>query len=221
MERHFILPATLAAALHAGLLFGVHGSRAEIVRHNPPPKPPSGCELPLLDPFTPPEERSSKESAAPAQGIASEASVTLEERVTAPAAEDFVFQKVKAEPGTNIDPGKIAVGPPGILDGIGPIGPTAFSYKELDGAPRARMQARPVYPPEARQNGLMGEVLVEFTVDETGVVVDAHAVRSSERMFEESAVRAVARWRFEPGLRGNRPVRFRMAVPIVFRLDES
>jgi protein TonB len=46
-------------------------------------------------------------------------------------------------------------------------------------------------------------------------------VRSSDRIFEEAALRAVARWKFEPGRRDGRIVRFKMSVPIVFRLDEN
>jgi protein TonB len=68
---------------------------------------------------------------------------------------------------------------------------------------------------------MTGEVLVEFMVDESGAVRDPRIIRSSDRVFEESAVRAVSRWRFEPGRRNGAIVRFKMAVPIVFTLAES
>jgi outer membrane biosynthesis protein TonB len=37
--------------------------------------------------------------------------------------------------------------------------------------------------------------------------------------FADAALRAVARWKFEPGLKNGRHVRFRMSVPIMFRID--
>ncbi len=72
-----------------------------------------------------------------------------------------------------------------------------------------------------KRNGIAGEVLVEFIVDANGTVRDAHAVRSSQREFEASAVRAVSKWTFRPGQKGGRNVATRMQVPIVFSLNES
>jgi protein TonB len=78
----------------------------------------------------------------------------------------------------------------------------------------------PLYPFEGKRDGLRGEVVVEFLVDETGAVHDPHVVRSSHRMFEEPTLRAVSKWKFEPGRRAGRVVRFKMAVPVVFSLNE-
>ena len=49
---------------------------------------------------------------------------------------------------------------------------------------------------------------------------DPRVVSSSDRVFEENALRAVAKWQFEPGRRNGQVVRFRMSVPIVFKLNE-
>lgn len=221
MERHFILPATIAAALHAGLLFGIRSGHHDATGTTDKIREFVKVLTPFEVPPEPPEETTENNASSPASGVSTERSVSLKETVSAPTPDEFVFTKPRAEPGTSIDPGKISVGPPGLPDGIGPSGPTILSFKDLDGVPRTRLQSAPVYPPEARHNGLTGEVVVEFTVDESGHVSDARAVRSSDRIFEDSAVRAVARWKFEPGLRDGRTVRFRMAVPIVFKLDEN
>jgi protein TonB len=90
----------------------------------------------------------------------------------------------------------------------------------LDNPPRTRSQVAPVYPFEARPGGRMGEVLVEFTVDETGRVLRPHVLRSSDPLFESPTLRAVAKWRFEPGRKDGRTVRFRMVVPVHFTLGE-
>ncbi|MBE36925.1 MAG: hypothetical protein CMI16_15450 [Opitutaceae bacterium] len=46
-----------------------------------------------------------------------------------------------------------------------------------------------------------------------------YLINRTDRRFEEAALRAVSKWRFEPGRRHGRVVQFRMAVPIIFRLN--
>jgi protein TonB len=58
-------------------------------------------------------------------------------------------------------------------------------------------------------------------VDERGRVIDPRIVRSSERVFEESTLRAISKWQFEPGRRQGKVVRFRMTVPVMFNLHEG
>ena len=101
----------------------------------------------------------------------------------------------------------------------GPGGQGRVSKADLDREPRTRVQPAPVYPTDLRNRGLSGTIVVEFLVDEAGNVYDPAVIRGGERGFEEAAVRAVARWKFEPGLKNGRRVRFRMSVPIVFSLD--
>jgi protein TonB len=45
-------------------------------------------------------------------------------------------------------------------------------------------------------------------------------VRSSAQVFDEPTLRAVARWKFEPGRKDGRAVRFRMSVPVVFNVHD-
>lgn len=118
-----------------------------------------------------------------------------------------------------IDRGLITI-PPG-NSGIRGAGAGIFNLADLERAPLARFQAAPEYPFEMKRNGIAGEVLVEFIVDSNGVVREAHAVRSSQREFEASAVRAVSKWTFRPGQKGGRNVATRMQVPIVFSLNEN
>lgn len=106
------------------------------------------------------------------------------------------------EPGDGTD---LRRGPPGII-----------SHTGLDRAPRATVQPAPNYPATMRSSATSGSVTVEFVVDTTGRVVSADAVRWTQRDFVDPAVRAVLRWRFEPGTVGGRKVSFRMAVPIEF-----
>ena len=96
-----------------------------------------------------------------------------------------------------------------------------FDPRVLDRTPVARFQARPEYPFEMKRTGSAGEVLVEFVVAADGSVRDARAVRSSQREFEDAAVRAVSKWTFRPGQKDGRNVPTRMQVPIVFSLNDE
>ncbi|HET9447111.1 MAG TPA: energy transducer TonB, partial [Steroidobacteraceae bacterium] len=77
----------------------------------------------------------------------------------------------------------------------------------------------PTYPREAEREGLSGWVDVEFTVAPTGATQDL-VVRGSQpqRTFDQAAIDAVKRWRFEPVMRNGAPVPQRAAVRIRFQL---
>lgn len=108
----------------------------------------------------------------------------------------------------------LPTGPGGVTGGTGIS--RLPGTEELDRVPRARAQPPPAYPLSARREGIGGSVLVEFVVGPSGEVVRAEAVRWSRRDFVDPALRAVMRWRFEPGTIDGRKVTFRLAVPIEF-----
>jgi len=109
----------------------------------------------------------------------------------------------------------------GILEGTGWDKDAAVRLADLDGTPRTRAQASPIYPFEAKRTGMTGTVNVEFTVDESGGVLNPRVIESTNTIFNESAMHAVSKWKFEPGKRGGRAVRFKMVVPIVFSLNDD
>lgn len=115
-------------------------------------------------------------------------------------------------------PARFGDGTSGPRTSDGLSGDGFLSATNLDRVPRARLQGAPAYPVALRQAGVEGSATVEFEVDASGVVVSARARQSTAREFEEAAVRAVLRWRFEPGRKDGRVVPFRMVVPIGFRL---
>ncbi len=86
--------------------------------------------------------------------------------------------------------------------------------------PRVVFQKRPDYPMLMRASGQRGEVIVDFVVDIEGRVRNAFVARSSNPSFDDAAIEAVLKWRFEPGKVGDRPVPTHMQVPIIFELDE-
>lgn len=77
----------------------------------------------------------------------------------------------------------------------------------------------PNYPREAERQGISGWVDVEFTIAADGTTQDV-AVSNSQplRTFDQAAVDAVKRWRFEPVMRDGAAVSQRAAMRIRFEL---
>jgi protein TonB len=86
---------------------------------------------------------------------------------------------------------------------------------ELDQEPRATYQPSPVLTPQVLKKA-PGTVYIIFIVDERGRVQNPKVWKSDDPVFERPALAAVKKWRFEPGKRNGKPVRFPMRVPIVF-----
>jgi protein TonB len=81
--------------------------------------------------------------------------------------------------------------PIGRNDGIGMRG--------LDGDAMPIVRVQPEYPPGAITSGKEGWVRVRFSVTAAGTVRDAIVVASEPgTVFDEAALRAVARWRYNP-----------------------
>lgn len=220
MDRHFLLPLTIAAAMH-GLLFGL--PRGKVPEKAPRPNEPREETLRIR--LEQPSEPVPVDDLVNAAAGASDPVSRLTEPLPSQHESPFVVPVVERQ---NISPGPLDRIPfDSMAPGAGPFsegpgGPNGiFTKALLDKSPNARVQIAPTYPPSARQEGKTGEVVVEFVVDEGGRVLQPRVVRSTDRVFEEPAVRAVERWRFEPGRYHGNPVRFRMALPIVFSLNET
>jgi protein TonB len=77
----------------------------------------------------------------------------------------------------------------------------------------------PTYPFRAKRRGVEGKVVVRFLVDKQGRVSQSTVVRADpEGVFEQSALKAVRQWRFQPGTKDGRPVATWVQVPIRFEL---
>ena len=59
---------------------------------------------------------------------------------------------------------------------------------------------------------------VEFVVTAEGRVVNVIAVDTTHHGFNDSAIKAVGKWKFKPGVKNGRKVNTRMAVPINFNI---
>ncbi|MDJ0814229.1 MAG: energy transducer TonB [Woeseiaceae bacterium] len=75
---------------------------------------------------------------------------------------------------------------------------TAPGLTLTDGPMVSLVRPSPVYPARALQEGLDGWVVVQFDVLTDGTVTNISVVESSDRIFEKSARRAAAKFRFKP-----------------------
>jgi protein TonB len=215
MNNRFTLPIALAVAVHAAFLAGF--------RHGP-----AVIKVPVKDtkvekPFVLPPEIEIVEYHSGGEipkGSPDAARPELESVDRLPSPIDIHMDATPPTVMPRIDPGIIGCDLPGDPVGKGPPG-SVFNFASLDNPPTTRVQISPDYPHAAKAAGLDGEVWVEFIVDPSGRVHDPAVVRSSDRMFEEATLRAVSKWRFEPGKLNGRPVSFRMSVPVLFHLSDS
>lgn len=92
----------------------------------------------------------------------------------------------------------------------------------LDGDALPIVTVAPDYPRRARELGIEGYVVVEFTITATGSVADAHVVESTHSVFDKAAVEAAGRFKYRPRVVNGRPVEIKGAeTRIVFVLGGS
>lgn len=216
MTTNYLLPAAAALIAHSALLFGLVSTPRLVPPDEGGAVTPDRARTPLVILDDPPAERADEGERERTRAELSFARLA-EPRMPIPVVERGGLPIVRVEHAGFRDVPLRAAGE-GPL-GLAPAGPPVFRTGELDRTPRIRTSSAPGYPFEARKAGLTGEVLVEFLVNERGEVESPRAVNATHPVFVDSALKAATRWRFEPGRKDGRPVRFRMAVPFVFTLD--
>jgi TonB family protein len=129
---------------------------------------------------------------------------------------------------------------PYVKDGVAvPVSSTVFVNFALSGSARAGDPApgpttvrlgtnamaanlvsrvEPIYPLEAKQKGVEGEVVFEVTVDEQGEVIDVQ-VLGGNAILVAAAYDAARQWRYTPVLLNGNPVRAKANVSIKFELN--
>jgi len=107
-----------------------------------------------------------------------------------------------------------------------PSGPTVQMSKlqlsagtDTDVVPLVRIP--PEYPRRALSQGIEGWVIVEFTISETGAVMDAKVVDAQpKKIFDDAALKAIARWRYNPKVENGVAVK-RIGVQTLLRFTLS
>ena len=218
IHRH-LFPASIAAAFHAALLWllpvGPMPPATTLIEIPLPPWPPKPDE-----PATPPTEKEGEEE--PMRSLAGGPTPPELPEDLVPRKTDGPTIPIDSRPGNPTKDTKIIPEKFGPGDGVGSIGTPGvpvFPADQLDRTPSAKVRIAPEYPATLRHSGAEGSVVVEFAVDRSGRVTSARVLRSTHREFEETTLRAVLKWRFEPGRRNGVAVPFRMQVPVDFHIE--
>jgi len=84
--------------------------------------------------------------------------------------------------------------------------------------PTRVVDAKPVYPAEARDAGVQGVVIIEAVIGKDGKVMSAKVLRSIPAL-DQAALDAVRQWEFTPTLLNDVPVNVMMTVTVNFTLQ--
>ena len=84
--------------------------------------------------------------------------------------------------------------------------------------PRIIYRDNPDYPTLAHQAGIQGEVIISAVIDSRGNVVDMKVV-SGPPLLYAAAMKALARWKFEPTYLNGEPVPIKWNVSVKFRIE--
>jgi len=78
------------------------------------------------------------------------------------------------------------------------------------------------YPRLAQRGNIQGRVYIEFVVEKDGSLTDIKIMKGIGGRCDEEACRIIGNApKWEPGKQRGRPVRVKMVIPILFRLEEA
>lgn len=105
--------------------------------------------------------------------------------------------------------------------GLGLTGGVSLGTGGLDRDVLPLVRINPDYPPRAQSRGIQGWVLVQFTITPAGTVADAKVIDAQPKgMFDDAAVKAVSRWKYNPKVEGGVAVERRgIQVKLTFQLE--
>jgi len=221
--QRYILPVTVAAAIHGSLLWVTPEGKITLVEKDKPTTcglTPPNIEDNIIEP-PPAEEPETSAVVKPISGGPQRP--VLPDELTDAGVKDFTvpFERSQVNP-WKVDDLRTPITPGAFGPGDPTGGPQKTTWaKFLDQPPRAKVQVSPDYPPALKHESITGVVTIEFDVDVKGRVVSARVLESTHRAFEEPTIRAVLKWRFEPGVSQGRIVPFRMQVPVNFKLGDN
>jgi protein TonB len=213
MNRNMILPATIAAGLHVLLL----GFKPSPPKEQPPVVTEKSTWRPSAIPIVPEDpEFTPAPSDDPLPPQPPGAPVPRGEVVPSLNPRDYLTPTI-FEPPTPYIPGENRADIPSVWGGPSGLPDGVVDKLSLDNDPRVVFRHAPV-PPRSF-NDPRATVVVEFIVGKDGRVINAQVIESTNSTLDEVCLRAVRRWKFEPGLKRNVPVAFRVRQDFVFNTN--
>jgi TonB family protein len=76
----------------------------------------------------------------------------------------------------------------------------------------------PVYPEQARRQGIQGTVMLTIVINEDGYVYELRAAQENNPILEAAAIDAVKQWQYSPTLLNGEPVPAQSTVTVAFNM---
>jgi TonB family protein len=94
---------------------------------------------------------------------------------------------------------------------------------DVDEFPAVTKSVNPVYPEEAKKNGIEGTIVLKVLVDKDGNVKKAEVTRRTDGSvaLEQAAIDAAKQWTFKPATIKKQPVQIWVSLPFKFKLSEK
>ena len=99
--------------------------------------------------------------------------------------------------------------------------PKADEFIAVEKEPMADMallQKNVVYPEMARKGGIEGKVIVRALIDKKGKVLKTEIEKSDSKILDQSAINAIRKTKFTPATKDNKPFKFWVTIPVMFKL---
>ncbi len=136
-----------------------------------------------------------------------------------------INQAIVSTPGTGAASTAVATGPVGPVveevddDRIFDVVEENAQFPGGDEACMKWLHDHIKYPSICQEQGVQGRVIVAFVVNKDGSIVDVKVLRSPDQHLSDEAVRVVKQMpKWKPARQGNRSVRSRFNLPVMFRL---
>jgi TonB family protein len=86
--------------------------------------------------------------------------------------------------------------------------------------PKLLHRVEPLYPVEARQQGIEGVVILEVYVGLDGEVLSTRVIKGVSQL-DEAAITAVKQWHYSPCLLNGEPQLWPATVTLIFKLEKN
>jgi TonB family protein len=207
-RRQFGPAIATAAILHALVLFAVpHKEPAAFVKEVTEKLPPR--QEAVVEPVKPSEETSDEpfDARNPVCIGVAEVVIAIDSLGSGPAIIPLPTNTRITISGPEIigplgDPSAREFGPP--------AKPGPVEARLLDRTPEAISQIPPAFPDALKRDYQAGTVRASFVVEKDGTVSRIRILETTHPAFAAAAEKAVARWKFRPGWKNNKPVASRM-----------
>lgn len=95
--------------------------------------------------------------------------------------------------------------------------PEPLEYFSVSVKPTIKFQVTPVYSDIARRAGIEARVTVQLIIDKNGLPTDVKILKGHP-MLNDDAIAAAKKYRFNPGMQGDKAVPVKWNIPFNFRL---